>query len=70
MGKRVLLVELALMAGLGCFSLDPNTNNANNTFTTAIDSLGLKKATSGLVKPTLIAGAAFDFIFQQELSSG
>jgi hypothetical protein len=59
-----------LMAGLGCFSLDLNTNNVNKNFTSSIDSMGLKKATSGLVKPTLIAGAAFDFIFQHEINGG
>jgi hypothetical protein len=52
-----------LMANLGCFSFDLNTNNVNKNFTSSIDSLDLKKATSGLVKPTMIAVAALIVFF-------
>ena len=54
-----------LMAGLGCYSLDVN----NNSMSPTIDLLKLIKKCEPITKPTLVAGAAFDFIFDFEISN-
>jgi hypothetical protein len=52
------------MAGLGCCSVDAN----NNSTVPSIDFLKLMKKCEAITKPTLVAGAAFDFIFEHEIS--
>lgn len=62
-----------LMAGLGCFQLDPNNNIVQQNRTTLpgpVDLMGLIEACRKFTKPSLIAGAAFDFMFREEIARG
>jgi hypothetical protein len=52
-----------LMAGLGCYSFYVN----NNSLGPPIDLLKLTKKCETITKPTLVAGAAFEFIFKNTL---
>jgi hypothetical protein len=53
-----------LMAGLGCIQFD-----ANNNPKPKIDIMELVKACRNFSKPTLIAGAAFEFFYKFELDN-
>ena len=53
------------MAGLGCYSVDAN----NNSTVPPIDLLKLMKKCETITKPTLVAGTAFELIFEQEINN-
>lgn len=62
-----------LMAGLGCFQLDLNNNmvisqNLTINQPAKIDLMELVEVCRKYTKPTLIAGAAFKYMFKDELA--
>jgi hypothetical protein len=62
-----------LMAGLGCFQSNfalTQTPPQTTSHAGPIDLMGLIKVCKPFKKPTLIAGAAFEFMFQNEILNG
>ena len=62
-----------LMAGLGCFQSNFALSQApaqTTSQTVSVDLMTLIKVCKPFKKPTLIAGAAFEFMFQNEILNG